>query len=1079
MKAITLIAVIAAAAVLENGGADRIPYSPLTLALNGPDPLTVECYAPFVDPGATARGKPIAVSAGDEHNLVLWGDGSVEIWGGDRYRQQQVPEGVTNIVAMSAGGYHSLALRADGVILGWGENSYGQSTGPEGLTNAVALAAGTEHSLALLADGTVDGWGCNIYGQAQPSGDLSNVVAITAGSVHSLALTSNGTVVAWGLGVRNADFPDCGQSIVPEGLSNVVAIAAGEVHSLALSANGTVTGWGAGSSDANAWPDFGQARVPVEATNVIAIAAGAYHSLALKSDGTVLAWGFNEHGAATVPAGLNNVVAITARYHHNLALQADGKIVGWGWNEYGQANASGGQVDLSDRILVTSAVNTNAPGSYPVDYTVADLLGNSAGAIRTVIVPALCPGMLDTTFDATAGGIIPGIEGDFPAPWIRALALEPDGRIYAGGEFSAVNGAPRASLTRLHFDGTLDPTFQPPWTNAVEVFGLARQPDGKLLVLWRRSAHHWPAQPGGGLTRLNPDGSLDETFMNPWPGDWAPSVRCLAVQGDGRILVGGEFMEPRTGIARFHSDGSLDETFTPPLLPAYDGTTVNAIVVQPDGKILVGGSYGIGLLRLDPDGHAEPEFADQVKVGSAVNAIQLQPDGHIIIAGSRLFIEGGDCGNLLRLTPTGGVDGWFDAWLDFQPRCLALEKDGRVLVGGDCPLQGAPSQILRLNPWGGPEATFQAAVDVQYGWPRVNAILLQPGGQILIGGEFDTVNGVPAAALARLYNGPVDSLLVEFTFNDSGFCTETTERSAWDWPLEFLTQEGTPADWHGASGSGVSGFPADRAFDNIGSTAMGSEGSGGRAACLMRGAASLDSVTLSGWFRTQDAAVGARASLFWFNDHHQFCAWPEASLQFVAGEFRAIASEPVYTEIDQWVFFAVTFDGTKPENNVAFYKGTVDLPVTLVSIRSLPAGRWDMAGEPLVIGNDAAASVLFKPLDALLDNFRIHGGPGSTGVLSAEGLEDLRALDLSADQPPIRIRARLAIALEPGPPAGLTCRWWSIIGCDYRLQQSPDLIDWVDVESAVATGNGAIREWKLTPFPVESAFYRLQIHRQD
>src|SRR2546421_613627 len=67
-----------------------------------------------------------------------------------------------------------------------------------------------------------------------------------------------------------------------------------------------------------------------------------------------------------------------------------------------------------------------------------------------------------------------------------------------------------------------------------------------------------------GLARLNTDGSLDTTFK---PGSIDPngSVNTIAVQPDGKILIGGSFVSvnsvARSSLARLNADGSLDTTF--------------------------------------------------------------------------------------------------------------------------------------------------------------------------------------------------------------------------------------------------------------------------------------------------------------------------------------------------------------------------------------------------------------------------------------------------------------------------------------------------------------------------------------
>ena len=67
-------------------------------------------------------------------------------------------------------------------------------------------------------------------------------------------------------------------------------------------------------------------------------------------------------------------------------------------------------------------------------------------------------------------------------------------------------------------------------------------------------------------------------------------VRALAVQADGKILVGGFFTsiggQTRNRIALLNPDGSLVASFDP-----NANYAVRAIAVQADGKILVGGEF--------------------------------------------------------------------------------------------------------------------------------------------------------------------------------------------------------------------------------------------------------------------------------------------------------------------------------------------------------------------------------------------------------------------------------------------------------------------------------------------------------
>src|SRR6476660_7666755 len=105
-----------------------------------------------------------------------------------------------------------------------------------------------------------------------------------------------------------------------------------------------------------------------------------------------------------------------------------------------------------------------------------------------------------------------------------------------------------------------------------------------------------------------------------WPRPNGP-VRALAVQADGKILVGGDFtmLDPAvtvfdgtgTRFGRLFPDGTLDRAFA----NTWADQPVETIALQPDGKILVGGSFTIlcgslrnHLARLNADGTLDAGF---------------------------------------------------------------------------------------------------------------------------------------------------------------------------------------------------------------------------------------------------------------------------------------------------------------------------------------------------------------------------------------------------------------------------------------------------------------------------------------
>ncbi len=133
--------------------------------------------------------------------------------------------------------------------------------------------------------------------------------------------------------------------------------------------------------------------------------------------------------------------------------------------------------------------------------------------------------------------------------------MQADGKLVMGGGFSMLGGQPRSNLGRLHPNGSLDTTFNPGVNGAV--WSVAVQADGKIVV--GGSFTTLGGQLRSWIGRLNPNGSVDTTFNPEVSGGGSnfPGVFALAVQADGKIIVGGDFTtlggQPRSNLGRFSS----------------------------------------------------------------------------------------------------------------------------------------------------------------------------------------------------------------------------------------------------------------------------------------------------------------------------------------------------------------------------------------------------------------------------------------------------------------------------------------------------------------------------------------------
>ena len=281
------------------------------------------------------------------------------------------------------------------------------------------------------------------------------------------------------------------------------------------------------------------------------------------------------------------------------------------------------------------------------------------------------------------------------------------------------------------------------------VLATAVQPDGKLILAGKFTSVLGVAR--NNLARLNADGTLDGTF-NPNPnGD----VNAVTVQPDGKILIGGSFTSvvamARNSIARLNADGTLDTGFN----PNANGAPMS-IVLQADGKVLLAGDFTTlqpngaasattrnRLARLNADGSLDTAF--NPNANDRVVSMALQADGKILVSGYFLTLQPNGAASattrnrIARLNSDGTLDTGFNPNANNWVNSLALEPDGQILLGGDfTSLQpnGAASattrnRIARLNSDGTLDTGFDPNAN-----GSVLGIAVQADGKVLLGGYF-------------------------------------------------------------------------------------------------------------------------------------------------------------------------------------------------------------------------------------------------------------------------------------------------------------------------------------------------------
>ncbi|WP_035609410.1 delta-60 repeat domain-containing protein [Haloferula sp. BvORR071] len=263
---------------------------------------------------------------------------------------------------------------------------------------------------------------------------------------------------------------------------------------------------------------------------------------------------------------------------------------------------------------------------------------------------------------------------------VRCAAVQADGQMVLGGNFSQVNSSTRRGLARIARYGPTEPAFNPNIQGG-EVRNILLLENGKMLVAGTFTSVGGVTRTG--IARLHQDGSLDPSFDASVGG----SVNAVALEPDGSILIGGAFTSvrstPRNNLARIDGSGALDATFNP-----NPSAAVSVLVIQPDGRILAGGDFqstgggsARGYARLLHGGTLDSSPA--LALDASVNSIALQADGRILLAGSFTQVAGQSRPQVARLNPDGSLDSGFTfAGANAAVNGISLQGDGSILIGG-------------------------------------------------------------------------------------------------------------------------------------------------------------------------------------------------------------------------------------------------------------------------------------------------------------------------------------------------------------------------------------------------------------
>jgi len=451
-----------------------------------------------------------------------------------------------------------------------------------------------------------------------------------------------------------------------------------------------------------------------------------------------------------------------------IGIQSDGKIVLGGIFQTFNNTARKGLVRLNSDGSVDNSFNigngiTGAVTSMLIQADGKIIVGgnfsNVNGVSQNNIVRLNNDGSIDTSFLAT-GSISPQVST------IKSIIQQPDLKIIVGGYFSNFNGISKNNLARLNTDGTIDNSFTTGTGPNNTVYDLALQFNGMLLIGGEFTSYNGTNK--NSVIRVNTNGTLDNTFLsNTNSGGYVTSI---LIHSSGKLVIGGNITSYNGTSTRYYtvlnSDGSLDNTFNN-ALGADD--PISKIIEDSNGKILLSGNFTSinnksynSLSKIDITGNLDTSFNPSSGASWFVNKVKFISDGKLILAGKFFSYNQTLVRGFIKINPDGSIDNSLNQGTGFNGpvNSFAVQNDGKIIVVGSfSSFNGTiANNIIRLNPDGSVDGTFNSGTGSNY---AISSIAIQTDGKIYIGGFFTTYNSASINRIARLnQDGTLDA-----TFN--------------------------------------------------------------------------------------------------------------------------------------------------------------------------------------------------------------------------------------------------------------------------------------------------------------------------
>lgn len=383
-------------------------------------------------------------------------------------------------------------------------------------------------------------------------------------------------------------------------------------------------------------------------------------------------------------------------------------------------------------------------------------------------------GSIDSSFGSNGKVLIPFSNGlSFS---INDGFTQADNKIISLGEMTSASGNNFVAI-RYNADGKLDSSFGNNGIATVsfdvgfaEAYSGAVQSDGKIILAGYGSTGFVTQVIYGLVTRLNTDGTLDNSF-----GDSGriynknldfTSFTTLLIQPDDKIVVGGIAKGFNGIFCRYSANGQPDFSFgNEGIFLQYD-ISPKSSVLKSNGSILFGGvnqtsgsATKATFFQCLSNGTPDPSFGENGIVtvsgfnvyGNKINDVKVDGKNQVL-ATEAIGTSSSSRSMIIKLLANGNIDSSFgffgtdsvtvkDSLVGFST--IALQKNNKILLFGGIVRIGKSNSdffVCRLEENGSIDSTFgsngHTAIDFGY-LDYVSRGFIQPNGKVVEIGESD------------------------------------------------------------------------------------------------------------------------------------------------------------------------------------------------------------------------------------------------------------------------------------------------------------------------------------------------------